>query len=147
MSLLLCATAVSAYTLSPMGLQTRALQTSREEARVAADAQMSLAIDLKGKTVFVAGVADSTGYGWAICKVSTAVAVLSKGLQVATSGLPLPERRFGSASAQLYTWRSCSVALTLRRSPTPVPPSPLGRGRPCWASSRNRCPRASSMMT
>jgi len=68
MSLLLCATAVSAYTLSPMGLQTRALQTSREEARVAADAQMSLAIDLKGKTVFVAGVADSTGYGWAICK-------------------------------------------------------------------------------
>lgn len=111
MSLLLCATAVSAYTLSPMALQTRTLQTSREEARVAADAQMSLAIDLKGKTVFVAGVADSTGYGWAICKVSTAVAVLSKGLQVATSGLALPERRFGSASAQLYTWRSCSVAL------------------------------------
>lgn len=29
---------------------------------------MQLAIDLKGKVAFVAGVADSTGYGWAICK-------------------------------------------------------------------------------
>jgi enoyl-[acyl-carrier protein] reductase I len=27
-----------------------------------------LAIDMKGKTVFVGGVADSTGYGWAIAK-------------------------------------------------------------------------------
>lgn len=27
-----------------------------------------LKIDMKGKTVFVAGVADSTGYGWAIAK-------------------------------------------------------------------------------
>ena len=25
-------------------------------------------MDLKGKTAFVAGVADSSGYGWAICK-------------------------------------------------------------------------------
>ena len=29
---------------------------------------MGLGVDLKGKTVFVAGVADSSGYGWAICK-------------------------------------------------------------------------------
>jgi hypothetical protein len=27
-----------------------------------------LSVDMKGKTVFVAGVADSTGYGWAIAK-------------------------------------------------------------------------------
>lgn len=27
-----------------------------------------LPIDMKGKTVFIAGVADSTGYGWAIAK-------------------------------------------------------------------------------
>lgn len=27
-----------------------------------------LKIDMKGKVVFVAGVADSTGYGWAIAK-------------------------------------------------------------------------------
>lgn len=27
-----------------------------------------LKIDLRGKTIFVAGVADSTGYGWAIAK-------------------------------------------------------------------------------
>jgi enoyl-[acyl-carrier protein] reductase I len=29
---------------------------------------MATSIDLKGKVAFVAGVADSTGYGWAICK-------------------------------------------------------------------------------
>ena len=29
---------------------------------------MQLAVDLRGKVAFVAGVADSTGYGWAICK-------------------------------------------------------------------------------
>lgn len=27
-----------------------------------------LKIDMKGKTVFIGGVADSTGYGWAIAK-------------------------------------------------------------------------------
>jgi enoyl-[acyl-carrier protein] reductase I len=29
---------------------------------------MAAQIDLTGKVAFVAGVADSTGYGWAICK-------------------------------------------------------------------------------
>merc|ERR1719454_101639 len=29
---------------------------------------MALGVDLTGKTAFVAGVGDSTGYGWAICK-------------------------------------------------------------------------------
>merc|ERR1719174_3533379 len=29
---------------------------------------MSLGMDLKGKVAFVAGVGDSSGYGWAICK-------------------------------------------------------------------------------
>ena len=29
---------------------------------------MSASVDLKGKVAFVAGVADSTGYGWAIAK-------------------------------------------------------------------------------
>ena len=29
---------------------------------------MGLNVDMEGKTVFVAGVADSTGYGWAIAK-------------------------------------------------------------------------------
>ena len=28
----------------------------------------ALGLDLTGKVAFVAGVADSTGYGWAICK-------------------------------------------------------------------------------
>jgi enoyl-[acyl-carrier protein] reductase I len=30
--------------------------------------QMLASTDLKGKVAFVAGVADSSGYGWAICK-------------------------------------------------------------------------------
>jgi len=34
----------------------------------AAEPAMELSFDLKGKTAFVAGVGDSTGYGWAICK-------------------------------------------------------------------------------
>merc|ERR1712070_691836 len=41
------------------------------QSRVAAASvgpQMGLSVDLKGKTAFVAGVADSSGYGWAICK-------------------------------------------------------------------------------
>ena len=36
--------------------------------RVAAEPEMALSMDLTGKVAFVAGVADSTGYGWAICK-------------------------------------------------------------------------------
>lgn len=32
------------------------------------EAPTMIDMDLKGKTAFVAGVADSTGYGWAICK-------------------------------------------------------------------------------
>jgi len=41
-----------------------------QQSRVSPSAapSMKLEIDLKGKVVFVAGVADSTGYGWAICK-------------------------------------------------------------------------------
>jgi len=38
------------------------------QSRVAQGAQMALGVDLTGKTAFVAGVADSSGYGWAICK-------------------------------------------------------------------------------
>merc|ERR1719310_1310075 len=38
------------------------------QSRVASAPEMALSMDLKGKTAFVAGVADSTGYGWAICK-------------------------------------------------------------------------------
>lgn len=43
-------------------------QTSRSVSAVAASANGGLNIDMRGKTVFVAGVADSTGYGWAIAK-------------------------------------------------------------------------------
>ena len=41
------------------------LQQSRVRA---SQPSMALGMDLKGKVAFVAGVADSTGYGWAICK-------------------------------------------------------------------------------
>jgi len=39
-----------------------------QQSRVSAAPQMSTLLDLKGKVAFVAGVGDSTGYGWAICK-------------------------------------------------------------------------------
>eukprot|EP01039_Chlorochromonas_danica_P001870 gene1870-2046_t len=45
--------------------------TSSSSSRSVASLSMQgegLKIDMKGKTVFVAGVADSTGYGWAIAK-------------------------------------------------------------------------------
>ncbi len=45
------------------------LSTSRNFPRSALKMQADgLKIDMKGKLVFVGGVADSTGYGWAIAK-------------------------------------------------------------------------------
>jgi len=38
------------------------------QSRVAGAPEMALSMDLTGKVAFVAGVADSNGYGWAICK-------------------------------------------------------------------------------
>ncbi|KAL1511768.1 hypothetical protein AB1Y20_005054 [Prymnesium parvum] len=49
------------------------LQHSRVvSARAAGVAQMGLDLNLKGKVAFVAGVGDSSGYGWAICKALAA---------------------------------------------------------------------------
>ena len=42
-------------------------------ARSAAPVQMGYNLDLSGKVAFVAGVADSTGYGWAIAKALAAI--------------------------------------------------------------------------
>lgn len=45
--------------------------SSQGRSRLGAGLKMQgdgLKIDMRGKTVFVAGVADSTGYGWAIAK-------------------------------------------------------------------------------
>jgi len=39
-----------------------------QQSRVAAAPSMTAAMDLHGKVAFVAGVGDSSGYGWAICK-------------------------------------------------------------------------------
>lgn len=43
-------------------------QAADRSSRVGTQLSMSASIDLKGKVAFVAGVADSTGYGWAIAK-------------------------------------------------------------------------------
>jgi enoyl-[acyl-carrier protein] reductase I len=52
---------VSAFQMSP--------STGRRFARTSVVMQADgLKIDMKGKTVFIGGVADSTGYGWAIAK-------------------------------------------------------------------------------
>lgn len=42
--------------------------TSRSSSNSNTQLQMSASVDLKGKVAFIAGVADSTGYGWAIAK-------------------------------------------------------------------------------
>ena len=44
------------------------LRSRVQQSRVAPAPQMGLSLDLTGKVAFVAGVGDSTGYGWAICK-------------------------------------------------------------------------------
>lgn len=43
-------------------------QTARSTATSSTQLKMSKTIDLTGKTAFIAGVADSSGYGWAIAK-------------------------------------------------------------------------------
>lgn len=60
-TLLLCAALVSAF--AP--LRPSMSRTKTSMLKMQGD---GLKIDMTGKTVFVAGVADSTGYGWAIAK-------------------------------------------------------------------------------
>lgn len=50
-----------------VGGPTARMPTQASAVRAVAP-QMALSVDLTGKVAFVAGVADSTGYGWAICK-------------------------------------------------------------------------------
>ena len=58
------------------GVATSRLSQSRMASqRVAAPAMIDM--DLKGKVAFVAGVGDSTGYGWAICKALAEVCTVA----------------------------------------------------------------------
>ena len=71
-SLLIFAFACVRHAAGAFAAASAAAGSSRvAQSRVAAPAQMgpgALGLDLTGKVAFVAGVADSTGYGWAICK-------------------------------------------------------------------------------
>lgn len=58
----------AAYSVATGRLPASAVRGAPTARRVAPSTRMALPIDLKGKTAFVAGVADSTGYGWAIAK-------------------------------------------------------------------------------
>jgi enoyl-[acyl-carrier protein] reductase I len=49
-------------------VQSRHQQTTSTPARSGTELSMVATVNLKGKVAFVAGVADSTGYGWAIAK-------------------------------------------------------------------------------
>ena len=49
-----------AVAFAPMGSRIRSARLNMQGD--------GLKIDMKGKTVFIGGVADSTGYGWAIAK-------------------------------------------------------------------------------
>jgi len=62
--LLSCAALVGAFSGPPSLAGLRHAQSRVQQPAPL----MTLSIDLKGKTAFVAGVADSSGYGWAICK-------------------------------------------------------------------------------
>ena len=67
-SLLFAGSAAGAFVGSSSRMQqSRVSHAAASSARVAAAPEMAL-MDLTGKTAFVAGVADSSGYGWAICK-------------------------------------------------------------------------------
>ena len=55
----------SSFRASPaVATQTNAKSSSASRTQLS----MSATVDLKGKVAFIAGVADSTGYGWAIAK-------------------------------------------------------------------------------
>ena len=55
----------SSFRASPAAVtQTKAKATSGSKTQL----NMAATVDLKGKVAFIAGVADSTGYGWAIAK-------------------------------------------------------------------------------
>lgn len=68
-SLIFAGSAAGAFVGSPSRMQQSRVgyDAAASSARVAAAPEMKL-MDLTGKTAFVAGVADSSGYGWAICK-------------------------------------------------------------------------------
>jgi len=63
LALPLCATFVAPTTFSPPPTRTVVSRSNSNGIRAS-----GLPIDLKGKTAFVAGVADSSGYGWSIVK-------------------------------------------------------------------------------
>ena len=75
-------------------------------ARSAAPVQMGYNLDLSGKVAFVAGVADSTGYGWAIAK-----ALAEAGATVTVGTWP----------PVLAIFEKSLKAVRLRRLPTPQP--------------------------
>ena len=56
----------SSFRASPAVMQQISSQSSANTSKT--QLNMSASIDLKGKVAFIAGVADSTGYGWAIAK-------------------------------------------------------------------------------
>merc|ERR1719393_645816 len=64
----LLASASSVSAAFSAGFAAPSAASKLQLSRVAASPEMALNMDLTGKTAFVAGVADSTGYGWAICK-------------------------------------------------------------------------------
>jgi len=57
-----------AHYLTPAVFRKNALSSHTTDRSSRTRLRMSASIDLKGKVAFIAGVADSTGYGWAISK-------------------------------------------------------------------------------
>jgi enoyl-[acyl-carrier protein] reductase I len=68
MSSIVCALFAPAAGAAFLGAPAPGRVQTQARSVVRATSPSMLGLDLKGKTAFVAGVADSTGYGWAICK-------------------------------------------------------------------------------
>lgn len=67
-SLTLLGLGLHAQALQLTHAPTRALVAHQQHARANQHPNMALSVDLKGKTAFIAGVADTSGYGFAIAK-------------------------------------------------------------------------------
>jgi len=67
-TLAVMALSLNAASAAYAGVSASRLQHSRVAGVRSATPSMALGLNLEGKVAFVAGVGDSSGYGWAICK-------------------------------------------------------------------------------
>ena len=155
------------YKLALLGLATtatafvphaapRGFAPRRARAAAAAPMSMKFGVDLSGKTAFIAGVADSSGYGWAIAKaLAEAGATITVGTWPPVLGIfktSLDKGRFDddmklSDGSMMKIEKARLSRHRVRRAvavdtPLPLPPCPR-RGPASWGSFRSPVPHTS----